>query len=729
MVPLLVWMLATPPAAPITQSSAEPSHRPNVGATRISTPPRIDGILDDGAWAHPPLPTGLWETYSPLNGDTVLQQTRVWAAYDADALYFAFDCLDPEPSVIKSSVARRDNFGGDDWVGLSLDSLGTGQVSYHMMVNPNGIQLDLLNSIAGNEDATVDWVWDSAGRPTPTGYAVEIRLPLRSIRFTSGHGVTMGLLFWRKVSRLGISVAWPPIHAGHWVFESHAHLVLPDVQSRLTRDITPGLTVSERQSRAPGESWGATTSTEDVGFSAKLGLSSTMILDATVNPDFSQVESDVYQVEVNQRFPVFHSEKRPFFMEGAGLFSIAGSGNDNSLQVAVHTRRIVNPVVGVKLTGSAGRTTLATLSAIDETPAGHTVYNVGRAQVSLGPSNYLGALVTDVEADSRANRVAGADLAMRVSDTQRITASFLASQTHHPLDSGSDNHTGVGAAAGYQFRTRKVSFSGSLEHYDRGFQMDTAVTNRVGITSGWFYVDRSFYPQAKWSWMRRIAPFSFLQAGMDRVADGDDLLTVSGAQFNFTRQGFLRIDHAWGFEPWAGQHFSRGRSRTWGNAQVMRWLRLAGRWESGRALFYAPLDAFGGHSWRLNGSVTVQPSGRLSQNLSFDRVVFNRQDSGDPVFRVDIVNSKTTYQFTRRLQVRVVGQYDSSKNRILTDFLLSYEVNPASVAYIGYGGLFQRMPGALSEGTGLGDEPGILEHRFAMTDRALLVKVSYLKRF
>ncbi len=123
-------------------------------ATRLSTPPTIDGILDDEAWTGTPLPAGTWLSYNPLYGDKIAQQTTVWVAYDADALYFAFRCDDPEPSRIKTSVTRRDNIWSDDWVGLSLDALGTGQVSYHLMVNPSGIQLDMINTIAGFEDTS-----------------------------------------------------------------------------------------------------------------------------------------------------------------------------------------------------------------------------------------------------------------------------------------------------------------------------------------------------------------------------------------------------------------------------------------------------------------------------------------------------------------------------------------------------------------------------------------------
>ena len=227
--------------------AADTPERPTIVAQPLSEAPRIDGVLDDRAWTAEPVATDEWRSYNPLYGDTIPQKTRVWVAHDADALYFAFQCDDPEPERIKTSVAKRDNIGADDWVGLSMDATGTGQLSYHMMVNPSGVQLDMLNSVAGNEDSSVDWVWESAGRLTPAGYSVEIRLPLRSIRFASGDNVRMGLLFWRKVSRSGVSVAWPPLEPGKWVFEKHASLRFDHLDPRLPRDMIPSISVSEHQ--------------------------------------------------------------------------------------------------------------------------------------------------------------------------------------------------------------------------------------------------------------------------------------------------------------------------------------------------------------------------------------------------------------------------------------------------------------------------------------------------
>jgi Domain of unknown function (DUF5916)/Carbohydrate family 9 binding domain-like len=347
-VPRLAAARQTPPPAAATT-------RPSVQSHRVQQPPVIDGVLDDDAWRDGPVETGEWLSYNPLHGSKIPQQTKVWIAHDSNFIYFAFQCDDPEPQRIKTSITRRDNIWQDDWVGLSLDALGTGQMSYHLMVNPSGVQLDMLNSASGGEDESPDYVWDSAGRRNQTGYAVEIRLPLQTIRFRGSQDVRMGILFWRRVSRTGYSVAWPPLEPGKWVFEKHASLSFGDLRPRLTREVIPSTTYARNQDKASPSDWNGADNEGDVGVSTKFGLTSTVTLDATVNPDFSQVESDAFQVEVNQRFPIFFSEKRPFFMEGAGIFTLAGQGNDNSLQTAVHTRRIVDPVFGAKLTGSVGR--------------------------------------------------------------------------------------------------------------------------------------------------------------------------------------------------------------------------------------------------------------------------------------------------------------------------------------------------------------------------------------
>ena len=297
-----------------------------------------------------------------------MQTTEVRVVYDDRAIYLAFRCRDPEPEKVRSTLSRRDQLWNDDWVGLSLDPVGNGQSSYDLFVNAAGVQADILTTPSAGENSAPDWVWDSAGRRTSEGYEAEIRLPLTTIRFKSGPEVRMGILFWRRVSRLGMSASWPEVPAGKSFIERHARLTLRDLKQPLTLEVIPSATYSRRQTRVSPEAFGPTESDPDAGISVKYGVTSSTTIEGTVNPDFSQVESDAFQVEVNQRFPVFYSEKRPFFMEGMGTFELAGVGGDANMRTAVNTRVIEDPLWGGKASGTAGRATFALLAAGDEAP-------------------------------------------------------------------------------------------------------------------------------------------------------------------------------------------------------------------------------------------------------------------------------------------------------------------------------------------------------------------------
>jgi hypothetical protein len=729
---LNVTMLATAVwVVPAVLAAQEPTSQ-KLRAVRATTPPTIDGTLDDAAWQQPELTLGTWTSYNPLYGDTIPQQTHVWVAYDEEYIYIAFQCDDPQPAAVKTSITRRDNIWSDDWVGFSLDALGTGQLAYHLMVNPSGVQLDMLNSAGSGEDEAPDWVWDSAARQNAQGYAAEIRLPLQTIRFRSGDAVRMGVLFWRRVSRLGVSVSWPGLKPGQWVFQRHASLHFDRLSARPTRELIPSVTYATGQTRATPTSWHPRDGTTDVGFSGKLGLTPTITLDATVNPDFSQVESDAFQVEVNRRFPLFYSEKRPFFMEGAGLFDVAGPGGDTNLQTAVHTRRIVNPSAGLKLTGSAGRWTFGTLATLDEalppdarSDAASTgddrLFIVNRLQYRLSADSYLGALVTNTELGSQHNRVGGVDVNLRVKQAHQITAMALVTDT---LDA--DEEEGKGGMAGrvsYSFDTKRASLSGMVEHYDTGFQMDTAFYEQAGLTRGWGFGALNFYPdKARYPWLRRINAFTFQQFARDRIAGGDQMLNVSGGQFYFTRQGWLRVDRFTGYEPWASRRFDLNRWRIQGEVQLFRWLELNGNASIGDFVFYDSEEPFQGDAIDARFAVTVQPSARFSQEVSIRRVDFNRRETGADVYDLWITYTKSTYQFTRAFFLRAIAQQDTLDRRVLTDFLASYELRPGTVIYAGYGSLIERHNW---DGANWQPDGG----RYRTMQRGLFFKASYLYRF
>jgi hypothetical protein len=673
-------------------------------------PPKLDGRLDDQVWSGPPLPAENWVSYNPLRGEPEQQRTRVWMAYDDQAIYFAFRCYDAEPARIRSTITRRDNAWNDDWVAISLDSSRAGQVAYHMFINPNGIQMDALNTASG-EDSAVDWTWQSAGRVDAEGYVVEVRVPLQSIRFRGGEDVRMGVMFFRRNSRLGISWSWPEMRPGQWVFESNVPAAFSQLKQPRLLEVIPSATMSANQQRDVGAVWPKVRSRGDLGASVKYGLTSTVTLDATVNPDFSQVESDAFQVEVNRRFPTFFSEKRPFFMEGLGLFNLAASGGDGTMLTAVHTRRIIDPLAGAKVTGTAGRQTFAFLTAADESPAGETdkLFTIGRVMRNTGPGQYVGALVTDVEYLGSHNRVAAADLSLRRGNNFRVSSAVMYSDSRSLAGTPTQ---GRGAQAEADYNTRRVALASFVEHFDRGFQMDTAFMNRVGVTRTWQYGELSFYPdQKKYPWLKKIAPFVWGQYAEDRVQHGDELFVLPGIRFNFTRQGNIRIDHGEGHEAFAGREFAVTRTFVNGNAQFTRWLNVGGYVQKGDGIYYDPAAPFGGRYTSLGTNVNLQPSARLSHNIGYDFASFNR-DSGDRVFGVHIINLRNTYQFNRQFLLRAITQYDSARRRILGDFLASYELAPGTVVHAGYGTLLE-SPNA---------------RPYDVTARAFFFKASYLAR-
>jgi hypothetical protein len=345
------------------------------------------------------------------------------------------------------------------------------------------------------------------------------------------------------------------------------------------------------------------------------------------------------------------------------------------------------------------------------------VTTVGRATYGLRRSDYVGGIFTHTRHDGRDNLVAGGDVSLRPSDKHSLSATFLTSRTEERDKADLDGTT---AQASYTFATRRWVSVNQVEHYDRDFVMDTAFYNRTGFTSVWSFSEVNFYPKS--SWLQRIHPFYFAKYGRDRIQKGDEDFLLTGVRLNVTRQGFLNFSHGRGHESWQGTKYKIGNDfNFFGNMQVLRWLNLSGSSGGGPAIFYSAAAPFQGRSRYYNVGTTVQPNQHLSQSLQFSRNRFWRPETGAQVYAVNIVNSRTTYQFDKHFLLRMLAQYDSSQRRVLTDFLASYEFVPGTVFHAGYGGLYEKG----SEPVGPGDPAS----RYLMINRGLFLKASYLRRF
>jgi hypothetical protein len=346
---------------------------------RFETAPVINGNLDEEQWKSA---ATLRDFYQTQPGDNIApsKPTEVYIGYDARFLYIAFKAFD-EPDKIRATIAKRDGIFEDDNVGFFLDTFNDQRKAYEILLNPHGIQADAIYT-DNNEDFSFDLVMESKGIITTDGYTVEVAIPFKSLRYEAGKGKNWGVHFFRRIKRFNNELdSWMPLSRdiSGTLIQAGKITGLENISTERTLEIIPSLTISETGKRVrsfPPQPFPATAPTSfperfvnkpleaDFGLTAKFGLMPTVTLDFAYNPDFAQVEADQTVVTANQRFPIFFSEKRPFFLEGREIFETTSN--------VIHTRAIVDPDYAVKLTGKRGRNTFGVLYASDNAPGNYT---------------------------------------------------------------------------------------------------------------------------------------------------------------------------------------------------------------------------------------------------------------------------------------------------------------------------------------------------------------------
>src|SRR5713101_6399059 len=360
-------------------------------------PPVIDGKLDDDVWKQAVV---LKDFYQVQPGDNIApsKPTEVMLGHDAKFLYIAFHCHD-EPDKVRANIAKRDNIFDDDYVGILFDTFNDQRKAYEFDFNPLGIQADGIWTDGQGEDFSLDVVMESRGVVTEDGYSIEVASPFKSLRYVAGKDKLWGVHFWRRIKRFNNELdMWMPINRDQssWLAQEGHLSGLEGISTERTLELIPSLTLSETGKRKatltpdqvnagmkdPGRFVNAPIKF-DPGLTGKYSITPNVTLDFAIKPDFAQVESDQLVVTANQRFPIFFSEKRPFFLEGIDIFS--------TQIAAVHTRTIVDPDVAVKLSGKINRNTFGLMLASDNDPGNFSEEE--RASAKLSPSDPRNRLI------------------------------------------------------------------------------------------------------------------------------------------------------------------------------------------------------------------------------------------------------------------------------------------------------------------------------------------------
>jgi hypothetical protein len=310
-------------------------------AVRATPAPAIDGRENDEVWRSAPVITG-FRVFDPVEDGEPTMQTQAKFAYDNRNFYVLVRALDPRPDSLMALLSRRDERTQSDYIRVVIDSYHDKRTGYQFMVNPAGVQRDIYLYNDSQEDVTWNAVWDVETSIDSLGWLAEFRIPLSQLRFTGKEEHTFGVGVHREVGRLNERSSWPLYRRTAFGIASQLGEIrgIRGIGANRRLEVLP-YTVQSNASRLRSDGYGRLTRAT-IGGDLKVGLSSNLTLDATINPDFGQVEADPAVLNLSA-FEQFYEERRPFFLEGTGIFSFAIDCNDGTCTGPFYSRRIGRP--------------------------------------------------------------------------------------------------------------------------------------------------------------------------------------------------------------------------------------------------------------------------------------------------------------------------------------------------------------------------------------------------
>ena len=747
---LLALLLASAPGArarPAPQAEPDPpSGAAGFEPARYEVRPatsgiEVDGHLDEPAWEDA---TSISLDFEWFPGDNAPApvETEALVTFDSTRLYVAFRAHDPDPSAIRAHLMDRDSIGTfvqDDHVTLMVDPFNDQRRAFQFRINPLGVQADaVFSQVEFIEDFSWDIIWDSAGRITGEGYVVELAIPFNQLRFPgSGSAQTWGFELGRsypRSTRHRISANRRNRNDNCILCQIDKITGFDGLEPGLNLEVAPTVTFNRTDERGGFPDGPLEEGDDEVepGVTVGWGVTPNLTLDATLNPDFSQVEADAAQLEVNERFALFFPEKRPFFLEGIDLFTTPID--------AVFTRTVVDPRWGAKLSGKQGvhagglfvtrdevnslvipGNQLSTSAFLDQEVTG----TVARYRRDVGDSSTLGVLYTGREGDDYHNRVGGLDGFVRLRPSDELRFQFLRSDTRYPAELADQLGRDPGSFDGdalriaYNHTGRNWFWNAAYDDRDEGFRADSGFVPRVDVRTLEGSVTRRLWGDEQDWWTSGNVG---LAASRTEDQDGrltDEVVEVSGS-VSGPLQSFVQLA-------------ATSTSRFF---QGVRYDDLL----SGSAFFEIQPSGAAKLSLFVLGGETVdfqnnQPADLLllspGVELKLGRHVNTRLDHRVQVLEVDgetlsetnLTELRAVYNLSVRSFVRAIFQYrdleqtpelfdrpvEPEVDRLFTQLLFSYKLNPQTVAFVGYSD----------------NRLGFLDTSLTQTDRTFFVKLGY----
>jgi hypothetical protein len=734
------WALLFIALNAIAETNATPLH-----IAHIKGPITIDGKLDDEGWRDVP-PNDTWYETNPGDNTPPRVKSVGYLGYDDKYFYAGFRFEDPHPEAIRAPVSDRDNVSSStDYAGVILDTRHDRRTAILFLANPRGIQYDAVTDDAsGNEDSSPDFFWDSAARITDDGWNLEIRIPFSSLRYANGEPQTWGIMLYRNYPRefryQMLTTRLPRGGNCFICFEnelkdlkglpSGGHLVLAPYANGSRKDVPQG-DVGTPLKKGPLDG--------EVGLDVKWTPFAGAAIDGTLNPDFSQIESDVAQIGANERFALFYPEKRPFFLERVDLLS-------TPIQ-AVYTRTITSPHFGLRGTGKSGAFSYTALVADDRGGGSvilpgpnasdlahqdfHSLVAIGRLRRDFGRS-FVSALVTDREIEGGGyNRVAGPDFQWRRGAGDTVTGQFLMSWSRTPnrpdLAEDWDGRALQGHAGDVSWFHSRTHLDWTMEYKDLAddFRADDGFVPQVGYRQE--YAEAGYTVRPATGIVRRLRTYFIFDRSADRAGDLLNREYSPGFGLDAIGNTFVRLRWSW------------DRVRAGSGKETLPRSRLVYVVSTQPSRFLSQLSAEGtlggevdfdnvrtGTGANLVLGLTLRPTDHLELRFNLGRRFLDVDLPSGPqsrLFTAEVDRLRATYNFTARCFFRGIVQYVSTTRdpslyvtsveprsaNLGASFLFAYKLNWQTVLFAGYG-----------------DDRELTEAQdWARSERQFFVKVSY----
>jgi len=684
---------------------------------------KIDGILDDASWKEAASIKNFY-TFRPLDGQKAEEKTAVLLGYGPSALYVAFICFDSTPYNIRSTICNRDEITDDDNIVLYLDTFNSGKEAYIFSFNPYGIQADGVIVDMAPEDYTPDYIHFSEGRFFKKGFIVEAEIPFKSLRFPQDKNMVWGISFGRTIQHLDQDNIWPAISRNSTTFIPQFGKLhgLNDISSGKNIEILPEFTASKFREMDYKE--GSLTNEPvdyQMGLNLKVGLLSNLTLDLAYNPDFSQVEANPDLIDVNRRFPLYFEEKRPFFLEGTTIFQ-------TPLQT-VYTRRLVDPLLAVKMTGNVGNGyEIGLLGDIDEyygseeflteralefsqtdsTFDDSTFFNnykneksfhtIVRLRKEIYDYSKIGGIYTDMRLQDSFSRTYGFDGDLLIAGEYSLTFQALLSETNDLLlNYKNDPAFYLNLYRGSRTFNFQLFYTDIFPDFEmaNGFQQRDPDYREVGTVLSYdIRSDNAFIYLARPSiYLTQM----YNHDEKDPIKNGRKIESYIAPSLTLMTLGQISVTGSYyrQFEDYLGYGFDLDQYLIDISSRTLPWFYAFGYVYWGDGIYYdAPYfgqEPFVGNTRTINWGFEFKPTSNWATRFSGNHYIFKGDNNGFVAnVNQDILRLRTVFQFTKEIYLRVILEQNNLYKDPDVNILAGWEPSPGTVLFLGYNDYYTR---------------------------------------